>query len=48
MRDAGAPAEQHLRWALAAGAAACTAPGFAPPRPTFVAALADAVEIIRD
>ncbi|HEY9107787.1 MAG TPA: PfkB family carbohydrate kinase [Roseateles sp.] len=45
MRRAGAPAEQHLRWALAAGAAACTAPGFAPPRTGLVAALADAVEI---
>lgn len=47
MRDAGAPAEQHLRWALAAGAAACTAPGFAPPLPDFVAALAEDVEIVR-
>lgn len=46
MRDIGAPAEQHLRWALAAGAAACNAPGFAPPRPALVAALADAVEIV--
>lgn len=46
MRDAGAPIEQHLRWALAAGAAACTAPGFAPPRPGLVAALADGVQII--
>ncbi|MGM9484729.1 carbohydrate kinase family protein [Roseateles sp. NT4] len=48
MRDAGAPAEVHLRWALAAGAAACTAPGFAPPRPGHVAALVDAVEILKD
>ena len=48
MRNAGAPAERHLRSALAAGAAACTAPGFAPPRPGLVAALADAVEIIKD
>lgn len=47
MRDAGAPIEQHLRWALAAGAAACTAPGFAPPRPGLVAALADAVEFVQ-
>jgi fructokinase len=46
MRDAGAPLEQHLRWAMAAGAAACTAPGFAPPRPALVAALADGVELI--
>ncbi|WP_457423348.1 carbohydrate kinase family protein [Roseateles sp. P5_E7] len=45
MRDAGAPVEQHLRWALAAGSAACTAPGFAPPRAGLVAALAEAVEI---
>lgn len=45
MRNAGAPAEQHLRWALAAGAAACTAPGFAPPRPGLVSALAEAVEV---
>jgi fructokinase len=48
MRNAGAPAEQHLRWALAAGAAACTAPGFAPPRPGLVAALADDVEIVKN
>ncbi|MEO6278271.1 PfkB family carbohydrate kinase [Roseateles sp.] len=47
MRDAGAPAEQHLRWALAAGAAACTAHGFAPPRRGLVAALAEAVEITK-
>lgn len=46
MRDAGAPVEQHLRWALAAGAAACTAPGFAPPRPALVAALAESVEMV--
>ena len=45
MRNAGAPIEQHLRWALAAGAAACTASGFAPPKPGLVAALAEAVEI---
>ncbi|KQY88409.1 PfkB family carbohydrate kinase [Pelomonas sp. Root1444] len=48
MRNAGAPVETHLRWALAAGAAACTAPGFAPPKPALVAALAEAVEIVRD
>jgi len=48
MRDAGAPAEQHLRWALAAGAAACTAPGFAPPRPGHVAALIDDVQVVKD
>jgi fructokinase len=47
MRDAGAPAEHHLRWALAAGAAACTAPGFAPPRAGHVAALVDAVEVLQ-
>lgn len=46
MRDAGASAEQHLRWALAAGAAACTEAGFAPPRAGHVAALAEAVEIV--
>jgi fructokinase len=46
MRNAGAPIEQHLRWALAAGAAACTASGFAPPKPGLVAALAEAVEIV--
>ena len=45
MRNAGAPAAQHLRWALAAGAAASTAHGFAPPRSALVAALAEAVEI---
>lgn len=47
MRGAGAPAEHHLRWALAAGAAACTAPGFAPPRPALVAALVDDVEVVK-
>ncbi|MFG6428621.1 PfkB family carbohydrate kinase [Roseateles sp. LYH14W] len=46
MRNAGVPAALHLRWALAAGAAACTAYGFAPPRPALVAALAEAVEIL--
>lgn len=46
MRNAGASAEHHLRWALAAGAAACTAPGFAPPHPGQVAALAEVVEVI--
>lgn len=45
MRDAGAPAEVHLRWALAAGAAACTAAGFAPPAPALVAALQDGVQL---
>ncbi|MFG6490322.1 carbohydrate kinase [Roseateles sp. BYS78W] len=45
MRNAAAPIEQHLRWALAAGSAACTAPGFAPPRPALVAALAEEVDI---
>ncbi|WP_457355903.1 carbohydrate kinase family protein [Roseateles sp. P5_D6] len=48
MRNAGAPAGHHLRWALAAGAAACTVPGFAPPRPALVTALADRVEIAKD
>jgi fructokinase len=48
MRNAGAPAEQHVRWSLAAGAAACTAPGFSPPSPPLVAALADGVEIARN
>lgn len=46
MRNAAASAEQHLRWSLAAGAAACTASGFAPPGPKQVAALADAVEVV--
>lgn len=46
MRDAGAPAEAHLRWALAAGAAACTVAGFAPPGQGHVAALVDAVEVV--
>jgi fructokinase len=46
MRDAGASAETHLRWALAAGAAACTAPGFAPPQPGLVAALTESVELL--
>lgn len=45
MREPGAPVERHLRWALAAGAAACTGAGFAPPQPEHVAALADAVEL---
>ena len=47
MLDASAPAERHLRRALAAGTAACTAPGFAPPRPAQVAALAERVEIVQ-
>lgn len=46
MRQADAPAEQHLRWALAAGAAACTSAGFAPPRPAQLEALAEAVRIV--
>lgn len=46
MCEAGAPAERHLRRALAAGAAACAVPGFAPPTPARVAALAQAVEVI--
>jgi fructokinase len=46
MRDAGAPAETHLRWALAAGAAACTAPGFQAPGPGLVAALADDIQVV--
>ena len=45
MRDVAAPAEVHLRWALAAGAAACTAAGFAPPHPSQVAALAAQVDV---
>jgi fructokinase len=48
MRDATAPAEQHLRWALAAGAAACTAPGFSAPQPGHVAALSEGVRILQD
>ncbi|RZL31826.1 MAG: carbohydrate kinase [Rubrivivax sp.] len=43
MRDARAPVAQHLRWAVAAGAAACTAAGFTPPKPSAVAALAEGV-----
>lgn len=46
MRKPAAPAEEHLRWALAAGAAACTAAGFAPPHPSLVATLAGHVEIV--
>ncbi|MCE4554458.1 carbohydrate kinase family protein [Roseateles cellulosilyticus] len=45
MRQPAAPASQHLRCALAAGAAACTAAGFAPPSPAQVAALAEEVVI---
>jgi fructokinase len=48
MRDAAAPAATHLRWALAAGAAACTVAGFSPPHPSLVAALAEQVEIVVD
>lgn len=46
MRNAAAPVEQHLRWSLAAGAAACTATGFVPPLPKQVAALAGDVEVV--
>lgn len=48
MRNPKAPAAEHLRWALAAGAAACTAPGFSPPRPALVSALAEDIEIVSD
>lgn len=46
MRNAAAPVELHLRWSLAAGAAACTATGFVPPLPKQVAALAHSVEVV--
>ena len=39
------PPEQHLRWAVAAGAAACTAAGANPPSSALVAALAAAVTV---
>lgn len=45
MREPGAAPGQHLRWALAAGAAACTDHGFAPPPDTLVAALAAGVNV---
>ena len=45
MREPGAAPGQHLRWALAAGAAACTDHGFAPPPDTLVAALAAGVDV---
>ncbi|MFN3302662.1 MAG: PfkB family carbohydrate kinase [Roseateles sp.] len=48
MRNAGAPAQVHLRWALAAGAAACTAPDFAPPPASMVAVLAEEVVLVGD
>lgn len=46
MRNAAAPVDQHLRWSLAAGAAACMVAGFVPPLPKQVAALADVVEVV--
>lgn len=46
MRDAGAPAAQHLRWALAAGAAACGVTGWVAPRPAVVEALLPGVEML--
>lgn len=46
MRQPRALTSQHLRNALAAGAAACMSPGFAPPSPALVAALAEDVEIL--
>ena len=45
MRNPAAPAAEHLRWALGAGAGACTAPGFSPPSRALVAALAEDVEL---
>ncbi len=45
MRQPAAQPEEHLRWVLAASAAACTAHGFAPPQPALVAALVDDVEL---
>lgn len=46
MREPHAGVEQHLRRAMAAGAAACMAAGFAPPRAAEVAALAGRVDIL--
>ncbi|PZP31636.1 MAG: carbohydrate kinase [Roseateles depolymerans] len=43
MRQPDAGTATHLRRALAAGALACTRPGFQPPRPAEVEALAAAV-----
>ena len=40
-----APPEQHLRWAVAAGAAACTSTGASPPSNALVATLANAVTV---
>jgi len=38
-----APTQQHLRWAVAAEAAACGAAGFCPPSEALVATLAERV-----
>ncbi|MFG6466277.1 PfkB family carbohydrate kinase [Roseateles sp. BYS87W] len=48
MRDAGAPAAQHLRWALAAGAAACSVTGWVPPRAAVADGLASSVRMTPD
>lgn len=48
MRDAGAPVEQHLRWALAAGAVAGAGPGWVPPAAPAVQAQVAQVELLRD
>lgn len=48
MRRPAAPAEAHLRRALAAAAAACTAPGFAPPPASLVDALEEGVQLDGD
>jgi len=45
MHHAEAAPEQHLRWAVAAGAAACTAAGAAPPSLTQLEQLAPQVKV---
>ncbi|MEJ6000067.1 carbohydrate kinase family protein [Paucibacter soli] len=48
MRHAEAAPEQHLRWAVAAGAAACTAAGAVPPSLAQVQELAPQVKVWAD
>lgn len=44
MHHPGSSPERHLRWAVAAGAAACTAAGASPPSLALVATLAAAIK----
>ncbi|WP_341676307.1 carbohydrate kinase [Niveibacterium sp. SC-1] len=46
MQRAALPPEEHLRWAIAAGAAACLGPGASPPTPEEVARIAAEAQVV--